>query len=97
MAISRPGAVTENVTDEVYLDQYSGRVISGQTYAQRPLGQRIRGLFKPVHTGALWGWPTKILALIISLLGATFPVTGTIMWLNRLRKNRKKVRQLQAV
>ena len=94
VAVLRPGAITENATDEVYLDQYSGQVISRQTYAQRPVGQRIRGLFKPVHTGAIFGWPIKILALVISLLGATFPITGTIMWLNRTRKRRKK-RQLQ--
>ena len=59
------------------------------------MGQRIRGLFKPVHTGAIFGWPTKLLAFVFSLLGATFPVTGTIMWLNRRRKNRRK-QQLQA-
>jgi uncharacterized iron-regulated membrane protein len=95
VAVLQPGAITENATDEVYLDQYSGQVISGQTYAQRPVGQRIRGLFKPVHTGAIWGLPTKIAAFIIALLGATFPVTGTIMWLNRIRKKGKKQPQLQ--
>ncbi|MBO2012635.1 PepSY-associated TM helix domain-containing protein [Hymenobacter negativus] len=97
VGVLRPGAVTENATDDVYLDQYSGKVISTQTYAQRPAGQRIRGLFKPVHTGAIWGLPTKILAFIIGLLGATFPITGTIMWWNRTRKQRKKQPQLQAV
>ncbi|WP_046243391.1 PepSY-associated TM helix domain-containing protein [Hymenobacter terrenus] len=97
VAILRPGAIAENATSEVYLDQYSGRVIRSQTYEQRPVGQRIRGLFKPVHTGAIFGWPTKLLAFVISLLGATFPITGTILWLNRVRKNRKKQRQLQAV
>jgi uncharacterized iron-regulated membrane protein len=94
VGVLRPGAVTENATDDIYFDQYSGQVISIQSYAQRPVGQRIRGLFKPVHTGAIFGWPTKLLALAISLLGATFPITGTIMWLNRTRKNRKK-QQLQ--
>ncbi|WP_310395489.1 PepSY-associated TM helix domain-containing protein [Hymenobacter sp.] len=97
VAVLRPGAITENATDEVYFDQYSGRVLSRQTYAQRPVGQRIRGLFKPVHTGAIFGWPTKLLAFVVSLLGATFPITGTVMWLNRRRKNRKRPRQLQAV
>ena len=96
VAVLRPGAVTENATDEVYLDQYSGQVISRQTYEQRPVGQRIRGLFKPVHTGAIFGWPTKLLALVMTLLGATFPITGTIMWLNRRKKSKKKP-QLQAV
>ncbi|MFD2720763.1 PepSY-associated TM helix domain-containing protein [Hymenobacter monticola] len=97
VAVLRPGAITENATDEVYLDQYSGQVISVQTYAQRPVGQRIRGLFKPVHTGAIFGWPTKALALVMTLLGATFPVTGTIMWLNRRRKQQRKPRELVAV
>ncbi|GAB3869041.1 PepSY-associated TM helix domain-containing protein [Hymenobacter segetis] len=96
VAVLRPGAITENATDEVYLDQYSGQVISSQTYAQRPVGQRIRGLFKPVHTGAIFGLSTKILAFVIGLLGATFPITGTIMWLNRRRKSRRKTQQ-QAV
>ncbi|WP_216690739.1 PepSY-associated TM helix domain-containing protein [Hymenobacter siberiensis] len=95
VAILRPGAITENATDEVYLDQYSGHVISSQPYVQRPVGQRIRGLFKPVHTGAIGGLPTKILAFAIGLLGATFPITGTIMWWNRRRKSQRKA-QLQA-
>ena len=90
VAVLRPGAVTENATDEVYLDQFSGQVIRSQSYVQRPLGQRIRGLFKPVHTGAIFGWPTKMLALAISLVGATFPITGTVMWLNRQRKSRRQ-------
>ncbi len=90
VSILRPSALTERATDDVYLDQYSGQVLRQQAYAQKPVGQRIRGLFKPVHTGAIFGWPTKILALIFVLLGATFPITGTIMWLNRTRKTKKK-------
>lgn len=93
----RPGRTPENATDELYLDQYSGRVIGRQSYEQRSVGQRIRGLFKPVHTGAVFGWPTKALSLVVSLLGATFPVTGTLLWLNRRRKTRPKARHLQAV
>ncbi|MGI4874000.1 MAG: PepSY-associated TM helix domain-containing protein [Janthinobacterium lividum] len=83
-------ALTERGTNDVYFDQYSGQVLRQTTYAQQPIGQRIRGLFKPVHTGAIFGWPTKMLAFVIVLLGATFPITGTIMWLNRTRKARKK-------
>jgi uncharacterized iron-regulated membrane protein len=94
VATLRPGASHENATDEVYLDQYSGQVISQQTYEQRSLGQRVRGMFKPVHTGAIFGWPSKIVSLVVCLLGVTFPITGTVMWLNRLRKAKKKQRKL---
>ncbi|OGX90274.1 PepSY-associated TM helix domain-containing protein, partial [Hymenobacter coccineus] len=90
VGILRPGAPTERATDDVYFDRYSGQVLRQTTYAQQPLGQRIRGLFKSIHTGAIFGWPTKVLAFVIVLLGATFPVTGTILWLNRTRKSKKK-------
>ncbi|UOQ64629.1 PepSY-associated TM helix domain-containing protein [Hymenobacter volaticus] len=96
VATLRPGASYENATDEVYLDQYSGTVISKQTYEQRSLGQRVRGMFKPVHTGSIYGWPSKVISLVVCLLGVTFPITGTIMWLNRLRKAKKKQRKMVA-
>jgi uncharacterized iron-regulated membrane protein len=96
VATLRRGASYENATDEQYLDQYSGEVLSQQTYEQRSLGQRVRGMFKPVHTGAVFGWPSKIIALVVCLLGFTFPITGTILWLNRLRKANKKQRKQEA-
>jgi uncharacterized iron-regulated membrane protein len=83
-------ALTERATNDTYLDQYTGQVLRQQAYAEKPVGQRVRGLFKPIHTGAIFGWPTKILAFIFVILGATFPITGTIMWLNRTRKSKKK-------
>lgn len=97
VGLLRPGAITERATDDVYLDQYSGRVLRQQAYTEKPVGQRIRGLFKPIHTGAIFGWSTKALAFVIVLLGATFPITGTLMWLNRTRKSNKKKQPRVAV
>jgi uncharacterized iron-regulated membrane protein len=42
-----------------------------------------------VHTGSIGGTPTKILAFIVCLLGVTFPITGFIMWRNRVGKKKK--------
>jgi uncharacterized iron-regulated membrane protein len=41
-----------------------------------------------VHVGSIWGLPSKIIAVIVCILGASFPVTGTILWLNRTRKKK---------
>ncbi|RYU78161.1 PepSY-associated TM helix domain-containing protein [Hymenobacter persicinus] len=81
---------TESATDELYLDQYTGRPLGKLNFADRNLGQRVRRTFKPVHTGAIFGTPSKVLAMVVCLLGVTVPVTGTIMWLNRLKKAKKK-------
>ena len=37
----------------------------------------------------IFGLPSKILGFIVCLCGITFPITGLIMWINRLRAERK--------
>jgi uncharacterized iron-regulated membrane protein len=82
-------AVHETASDAVYIDQYSGQVLGQQLFSQRSLGARVRSTFRPVHTGSIWGMPSKIISFIVCLLGVTFPITGVIMWLNRTRKKGK--------
>ena len=86
-----PGdALHESATDAVYVDQYSGVVLGKLPFRERSLGARVRSSFKPVHTGSIWGTPSKVIAFIVCLFGASFPVTGVIMWLNRIRKKKKQ-------
>jgi uncharacterized iron-regulated membrane protein len=81
----------ESATDAVYIDQYSGAVLGKLPFSERSLGARVRSTFKPVHTGSIWGTPSKIIAFIVCLFGVSFPITGTIMWINRTRKKGKIV------
>ena len=90
VATTGPGAAYEGATDELYLNPYNGQVVSELAFQDRNLGQRVRRLFKPVHTGAILGLPSKITALLVCLLGGTFPVTGVLMWLNRLKKQKRR-------
>jgi uncharacterized iron-regulated membrane protein len=78
----------ENKVNTYYFDQYTGEKLGALLFADRSLGQRIRSYVKPIHKGELLGLPTKILSFIISLLTITFPITGVIMWLNRLKKTK---------
>lgn len=80
----------EGALDNYYLDQYTGKVIGSQKFSERNLGQRVRSTFKPVHVGSIYGLPSKIIAFIVCLLGVTFPITGVIMWLKRLQKQKRK-------
>lgn len=83
----------ESATDAVYLDQYSGALLGQLPFAERSAGAKARSFFKPVHTGSLWGMPSKVLAFIVCLLGVTFPITGVIMWWNRTRKGKPAARK----
>jgi uncharacterized iron-regulated membrane protein len=85
-----PKGAHETATNNYFIDQFSGQIIGEQKFQDRNLGQRVRSTFKPVHTGSIFGLPSKIIAFTTCLLGVTFPITGTIMWINRLKKNRKR-------
>lgn len=86
VTVLKRGAAHENATDQHYYDQYSGAYLSTVQFGDRPLGQRIRATVKPIHTSSIWGLPSKILGWIVCLFGATFPITGVIMWLSRIKK-----------
>jgi uncharacterized iron-regulated membrane protein len=84
-------AVHETATDVLYLHQYSGEVLGQYLYSDRNMGAKIRATFRPVHVGSIWGLPSKIIALLVCLLGTSFPVTGVILWLNRTRKKKRNL------
>ncbi|MNR17528.1 hypothetical protein D3C85_1341940 [compost metagenome] len=42
-----------------------------------------------LHTGQLFGWFGKIIACIASLISASLPVTGFIIWWKKRKKKKK--------
>lgn len=83
-------AAHENATHTAYVHPFSGTVIKTMAFTERNAGQRARSFVKPLHTGSIWGLPSKIIAFVICILGASFPITGVIMWQNRTRKKNPK-------
>lgn len=83
----------EKATDQYFYDQYSGTLVSTALYSERNLGQRIRSTFYPVHVGSIAGLPGRIIAFVVCLSGAMFPITGIILWINRLSKEKRKARK----
>jgi uncharacterized iron-regulated membrane protein len=90
-------AVHERANGQLYLDQYSGKILGQLLFEDKNLGQRVRSTFYPVHVGSIGGLPGRIIAFISCIAGFTFPITGLILWLNRLKKNQKKKQSKLAV
>lgn len=82
--------VHEKASDQYFFDQYTGQLIGTALYKDRNLGQRVRGIFYPIHVGSIGGITGRIIAFLACIAGVTFPVTGTILWINRLNKEKKK-------
>ncbi len=80
-----------NKSNIFYVDQYNGNIIGELPYSAKNLGQRIRSYIKPIHTGELFGMPSKIINFLICLLTLSFPITGVMIWLNRLKKSKNSL------
>jgi uncharacterized iron-regulated membrane protein len=76
-------------SDRLQLDQYTAEVLKLEIFKEKSFNERVAGSIKAIHVGDVYGKFTKILYFIACLIATTLPVTGTIIWINKLRKKRK--------
>lgn len=71
----------------VWLDPYTGNALSIWSTRSAPLGFKISRMWiREIHTGDIFGWPTRLLACVMSLVLPILTITGTLIWWNRSRK-----------
>lgn len=80
-------------TDNLYMD-VAGNIIAVEWFNEKPLNVQFASLIKPIHTGEIYGTFSKIIYFITCLIATSLPVTGTIIWWNKLKKKRKKAAKL---
>ncbi|MEM6645736.1 MAG: PepSY-associated TM helix domain-containing protein [Bacteroidota bacterium] len=78
----------QSAYDRVYLDKYTGAHLRTDLHADAPGGTKARRLIYPIHVGSIFGLPSKIVVFVVSIVGATFPITGVYLWFIRWRKRR---------
>ncbi|MGV3541134.1 MAG: PepSY-associated TM helix domain-containing protein [Rufibacter sp.] len=83
-------AAHERASNQLFLHPYTGEPLGQQLFSDKNLGQRVRATFYPVHVGSIGGLTGRIIAFFSCLAGTTFPITGIILWVNRLIKNKRK-------
>jgi uncharacterized iron-regulated membrane protein len=67
----------------VLIDQYSGNVLFVEGSRTAPAGTRMVILNRAIHTGDIFGIPSKALASIISLALVAQLASGVMIWLKR--------------
>lgn len=73
------------IRDEVKVDLTTLKVVSRKPFAKKSRAEQFTSLIYDIHTGAAWGDVTLVLFLLATLVGTTLPISGTVMWWNRMR------------
>lgn len=79
--------------DELVVDR-DGTVLHKGIFSEKPVNVQIASLIKPIHTGEIYGTFSKIIYFLACLIATSLPITGTLIWLNKMKKRpREKVQK----
>lgn len=70
-------------------DENSGKLLKVHRHTDKNLGEKITAANYDIHVGAIFGIWTKILAFLVSLICASLPITGFLIWWGRKKKKAK--------
>jgi len=87
---NKTGFFAPAASDKVTLDAATSAVISTDIFREKPFNERIAGSIKALHLGNVYGQFSKLLYFIACLIATSLPVTGTVIWLNKLKKKKSK-------
>ncbi|MES2064441.1 MAG: PepSY-associated TM helix domain-containing protein [Bacteroidota bacterium] len=76
-------------------DKYNGKLLKAYIYDKKSPGLKLNEMNYDIHVGQIFGLTTKIIAFLASLICASLPITGFIIWLGKRKKSKsqgKKVR-----
>jgi len=64
--------------------------IDGDQYDEAAFADQLSEMNYDLHTGSILGLPGKILAFLLSLICASLPVTGFLVWLKKKQSSKKQ-------
>ncbi len=79
-----PEDLTPGGRSRILVDQYTGKVLFAQGSRTAPASVRLLTLNRGLHTGDIFGMPSKIAMALASLAAALQVVSGLVMWGKRL-------------
>ncbi|RZK58905.1 MAG: PepSY domain-containing protein [Pedobacter sp.] len=89
-----PDPTTYWKADYRYFDQHSLKEIEVKhmygKFSNTSMSDKISRMNYDIHVGSVLGLPGKIMAFVASLIAASMPVTGVIIWLGRKKKKTQK-------
>lgn len=77
-----------HVNHSLIFDENSGELLHQHSHEDKNLGEKAIAANYDTHIGAILGLPGKILAFILSLICASLPITGFLVWWGRNNKNK---------
>ena len=87
---AKVGLFAPSGSDRITLNKYTGTVEQKNIFSEKPFNERVGSSIKALHMGYVFGTFSKIIYFITCLIATSLPVTGTIIWVNKLKKKKSR-------
>lgn len=87
---SATGFFSSAGSDKAQFDRYSGTLLKKEAFSDKALNVQIADSIRQIHTGEIFGTFSKIIYFIVCLIATSLPVTGTMIWVNKMKKKKKR-------
>jgi uncharacterized iron-regulated membrane protein len=92
---TNPDASTYWKTNYRYYDQYTLKEIEvnhmyGKYNDKLSAADKLMRMNYDIHVGSIWGFAGKVLAFLASLICASLPITGFIIWWNKRKQTQTR-------
>lgn len=85
VSLSDPEDRVAGDRNQVAIDPHSGDVVSSSRSSDLSTRERILATNEAIHTGEIWGLPSKIVAWLASVILPVQSISGLLIWLCRKR------------
>ncbi|MBS1664137.1 MAG: PepSY domain-containing protein [Bacteroidetes bacterium] len=82
----------------LYFDRFSNKLLTrAREFKNKPSGEQLRNMNIDLHTGSILGIAGKTIAFLVSLIAASLPVTGFVIWWGKRKKTKPATKQVVKV
>ena len=87
---TKTGFFAPAASDKLSINVLTGGITKVDIFTDKPFNERIAGSIKAIHVGNVYGTFTKWLYFFACLIATSLPITGTLIWINKLKKRKKR-------
>ncbi|WP_405267859.1 PepSY-associated TM helix domain-containing protein [Cellulophaga sp. Ld12] len=82
------GFFAYDAADKLQFNPYTNTLISKSLFKDEKLSGKIASLIRGIHVGSFASIFTKIIYFVSCLIATSLPITGTLIWINKMKTNK---------
>lgn len=88
-----PQSLHFGFNDGYNFDKHNGKLLKYLPYERKSAGLKYSNMNYDIHVGQVAGLPGKIIAFLASLISASLPISGLIIYLGKRKKNKRAMKR----